>query len=284
MISGETKVVGLIGDPVTHSISPNIHNSAFRERGLDYVYVTFRVAPENLYDAIAGIKSLELEGVNVTVPHKTAVIGYLDETDDMARKIGAVNTIKRTDESLKGFNTDGMGARRALGKEVEGIGDKEIVLLGAGGAARAIAFTLADLGSEVTISNRTVSKAEELVAVIGEKTGVKVNQIPQRRDNLKKAIRDSDILINSTSVGMHPTEDETLVEAEDMHADLTVMDIVYNPLPTRLLQEAERAGAKTIDGLEMLVQQGAAAFEIWTGESAPVEIMRRAAQEAMGGK
>lgn len=284
MISGETKVVGLIGDPVAHSISPNIHNPAFREKGLDYVYVAFRVASENLSDAIAGIKSLELEGANVTIPHKTGVVSYLDETDDIAQKIGAVNTIKRTNEGLKGYNTDGMGARRALENEVKDIEDKRIVLLGAGGAARAIAFTLTDLGSEITISNRTVSKAEKLVAEIKKKTGVDVDRIPQRRDDLKEAIRDSDILINSTSVGMHPNDDETIVEAEDIHADLVVMDIVYNPLQTRLLQEAERAGAKTIDGLEMLVQQGAAAFEIWTDESAPVKIMRGAAQDAMEGK
>ncbi len=281
MISGETKVVGLIGNPVSHSISPNIHNSAFRERGLNYVYVAFRVAPENLYGAIAGIRSLDFKGVNVTIPHKTAVLEYLDEVDSIARKIGAVNTIKRKNGRLKGFNTDGNGVRRALEGEVENIGDKKIVLLGAGGAARAIAFTLAESGSRITISNRTVSKAEELVREIREKTGVKITQIPQKRKDLKESLQDSQILINSTSVGMHPNDGETLVEAEDMHSGLTVMDIVYNPIQTRLLQEAERAGAKTINGLEMLVQQGAAAFEIWTGENAPIEIMREAAKGAM---
>lgn len=284
MISGKTKIVGLIGDPIEHSVSPSMHNAAFKELGLDYVYVAFKVAQNSLPKAIEGMKSLGLEGGNVTIPHKSAVTEHLDEIDDSARKIGAVNTIKREGQRLKGFNTDGTGALKALKGEIGEIEDKNVLLLGAGGAGRAIAFTLAETGADLTISNRTASKAKKLVSEIEEKTGRKAEQIPQEEENLAETIQKSDILINSTSVGMHPNEDETLVEAEMMHSDLTVMDIVYNPIRTRLLREAEKVGAKTIKGLEMLVRQGALSFEIWTDEEPPVETMKDAARKSMEGK
>ncbi len=281
MISSETKVLGLIGDPVEHSISPPMHNACFVEEELDYVYVAFKVERGGLPDAIGGIKSMGIEGVNVTIPHKSAVMKYLDEVRENARRIGAVNTVKREGEKLTGYNTDGIGVLESLKNRIGKVGNKSVLLLGAGGAARAIAFTLAEAGADMFISNRTASKAENLSSDVKEKTGVDLRTIPQERRDLAKIIEDVDVLINSTSVGMHPNEDETPVEASLMHEGLTVMDIVYNPLRTRLLKEAESAGAKTIDGLGMLVYQGAASFEIWTGITPPIETMKRAARKAL---
>lgn len=281
MISSKTKTVGLIGNPVEHSVSPNMHNAAFRELGLDYVYLTFRVEEDRLEGAVDGIRSLGFEGANVTIPHKSAVMEYLDDLDEIARKIGAVNTIKRENHSLKGFNTDGLGALRALNEEIGDIRGKKVVLLGAGGAARAIAFTLAEKGAKITISNRTASKAKNLKEEIEKKTGSDLSQIPQEEKFLREAIGNSEILINSTSVGMHPNEGETILESKSLHPDLTVMDIVYNPIRTKLLREAEEAGANTIDGLRMLVHQGVAGFEIWTGETPPIEVMKKATREAL---
>lgn len=222
-----------------------------------------------------------IEGVNVTIPHKSAVMKYLDEVRENARRIGAVNTVKREGEKLTGYNTDGIGVLESLKNRIGKVRNKSVLLLGAGGAARAIAFTLAEAGADMFISNRTASKAENLSSDVKEKTGVDLRTIPQERRDLAKIIEDVDVLINSTSVGMHPNEDETPVEASLMHEGLTVMDIVYNPLRTRLLKEAERAGAKTIDGLGMLVYQGAASFEIWTGITPPIETMKRAARKAL---
>lgn len=281
MISASTKAVGLIGKPVTHSVSPPMHNAAFEELGLEYVYLAFEVSENSLSDAVSGLRSLGLEGANVTIPHKTAVMEHLEGLDKTAEKIGAVNTIDRDGERLVGYNTDGLGAQRSLETKVDSLEGKNVLLLGAGGAGRAIAFTLAQAGSDLTISNRTASKAEELASEIEAEVGVEVGQVPLENSQLRKNILESEILINSTSVGMHPNEDETLVEAEDLHSDLIVMDIVYNPILTRLLEEAEEAGAETIDGLEMLVRQGAASFEIWTGEKPPIKTMGKAARKAV---
>lgn len=283
MISGKTKVLGIIGDPIEHSVSPAMQNAALKELGLDYVYVPFKAPRNSLSKALHGIKSLGLEGANVTIPHKSSVIEYLDELEPTANKIGAVNTIKREEEQLKGFNTDGLGALRALKEKVDGIEDKKVLLLGAGGAARAIAFTLAEIVNDLTISNRTASKAKKLASEIKEKTGMKINHIPLKEKDLGKSIKKSEILINSTSVGMHPNKEETLVTSEIMHSDLTVMDIVYNPMKTRLLREAEKIGANTINGLGMLVQQGAASLEIWTNEKPPIQVMKKAARKALEG-
>lgn len=283
MISSSTKVVGLIGNPVEHSVSPAMHNAAFEELGMDYVYLAFKVSEDLLSDALHGVRALGMRGVNVTIPHKSDVMDHLDQLDELAQSIEAVNTINREAEGLKGFNTDGIGAMRALLEEVEDVEGREVLLLGAGGAARAVAFTLAEAGANLTISNRTNSKAKKLVGDIEEKIGRSLNQIPQEEDVLERKIKESEILINSTSVGMHPQNGETIVKAEQMHSGLTVMDIVYNPLRTRLLREAEKAGAKTISGLGMLVHQGVASFEIWTGREPPVDVMRKAARKALEG-
>ena len=273
MISGRTKLIALIGDPVERSLSPAMHNAAFSELGLDYVYVALRVVRGSLPEAIEGVRALNVKGLNVTSPHKVEVMGLLDELDESASRVGAVNTVKNEDGKLIGFNTDGWGAIEALREKVGSLRGRKVVLLGAGGAARAIAFSLVDAGAELTLANRTASRAKELAASIERKLGCRVDQVELEQEVLRRVLQRADILINATSVGMYPDVNQTLVKAELMHPRLVVNDIVYEPLDTRLLREARKAGAQTLDGLGMLVRQGAASFEIWTGRKAPIDIM-----------
>jgi len=272
----------LIGDPVEGSLSPAMMNAAFRALGLNDIYVAVRVPEKLLADAMAGIRKMDIAGMNVTIPHKITVMKFLDELDETAISAGAVNTIKNRQGEMVGFNTDGEGALRNLEKKIGKVDGKKALLLGAGGAARAIAFSLAKAGAELTIANRTLSRARELALAIEHTLGTKVSFVPLEQAKLRAAIKDSDILINATSVGMRPEKDKTLVTAEMMHENLVVHDIVYKPLQTRLLREAKKAGARTIDGLGMLVQQGALAFEIWTGKRAPVKVMEAAARLELG--
>jgi len=268
------KVFGVIGDPIEHSLSPVMHNAAFSALNMDAIYLAFRVSPKNVGDAIKGAKSLGFVGLNVTIPLKEKVILYV-EPDEIASKIGAINTIDFKSEPPKGYNTDGIAALNVLESAVGSVKGKRVLILGAGGAAKAIAFYLASAGALVKIANRTVERAAELASKLenASYTGL---------DNLERHIADADILVNATSVGMYPKIDETLVTAEMMHSDLVVFDIVYNPVETRLLREAEKAGVKRrIDGVKMLVFQGAASFKIWTGISPPMDVMESAVRKAL---
>jgi shikimate dehydrogenase len=283
MISGKTKICGLIGDPIEHSMSPAMHNTAFKNRGLDYVYLPFRVAKARLGEAILGVKALNIRGLNVTIPHKVSVIPLLDELDPLAEKIGAVNTIINNDGVLKGYNTDAHGFLRAmLEQDIEPDG-KSIVMLGAGGASRAISFILAERGANLVILNRQLELdwAVKLGNSISRTFGRKVKALELNEQNLTPVLRKANILVNTTSVGMRPNTNETPIPARLLESDLVVFDIVYNPVKTKLLTEAESAGAKAISGLEMLVRQGALAFEMWTGLTAPLEIMRKATIRAL---
>ncbi len=278
-VSGKTRVCGLIGDPVEHSMSPVMHNAAFRELGIDYLYVPFRVKKEELGKAIEGMRALNIRGLNVTIPHKVAVLQFLDGLDPLAEKIGAVNTIVNDGGVLRGYNTDASGFLQALlerGIEPEG---ENIVILGAGGASRAISFILADRGAHLVILNRLLELdwAKELASRISQTFTKEVEALELSRGNLLKALGKADILVNATSVGMSPNTDETPVTSDLLRPGLIVFDIVYNPIKTRLLREAGAAGAETISGLDMLVWQGALAFEKWTGLRAPVELMREEA-------
>jgi len=278
-ISGKTRLCGVIGDPVEHTMSPVMHNAAFREIGIDYLYVPFRVKKEELGKAIEGMRALNIKGLSVTIPHKVAVLQFLDELDPLAEQIGAVNTIVNDDGVLTGYNTDATGFLQALlegGIEPEG---KNIVILGAGGASRAISFILADRGAHLVILNRLLELdwAKELAGRISQTFSKEVEALELNRENLIGALGKADILVNATSVGMSPNIDETPVDSDLLKPSLIVFDIVYNPLKTRLLREAETVGAKTISGLDMLVWQGALAFEKWTGLKAPVELMREEA-------
>lgn len=281
MISGKTNVFGIIGDPVEHSLSPGMHNAAFKSIGLDHIYVPFHVKSEELEDAINGAHAMGIKGLNVTIPHKTEVIKYLDYLDIAAGLIGAVNTIEFGENGAVGHNTDGIGAVRAL-EEITSIKNKKIMILGAGGAARAISFQiLLSQAKSLVISNRTIEKAEELRNDLIEKLDQEVIAT-DLGSNLENEIKDTDILINTTPIGMYPKIDQKpLVTADMMHEGLIVNDIVYNPLKTGLLNEAEKAGVKTISGIKMLMYQGVESFRIWTGIEPPVEIFERALMTQM---
>ncbi|MDX1813589.1 MAG: shikimate dehydrogenase, partial [Candidatus Bathyarchaeia archaeon] len=263
-INGKTKVCAIIGDPVGHSLSPVMHNAAFKELGLNIVYVAFPVKTDQLKDAILGAKSLALLGLNVTMPHKNAVMQYLDATDSTAKAIGAVNTILNERGKLFGYNTDGKGAMVALQENRINPEEKKMLLLGAGGASKAIAFHAAPEIDELVILNRTEEKAKQLADLIKKTFGTKVKASALSAEVLKKELKTTDILVNATSVGMGPDVNASPVPSDLLHSGLCVMDIVYNPLETKLMKDAEVVGAKVVSGLEMLLYQGAVAFEIWT--------------------
>ncbi len=278
------KIYLLIGDPVEKSLSPAMHNAVFKALGLNSVYIALRAPKQMLARMMTGVKAMAIAGLNVTVPHKITIIDMLDKIEESAKLIGAVNTVKNVGGKLVGFNTDGEGALQGLEQKTGKLTGKKVVLLGAGGAARAIAFSLAKVGAEISIANRTVSRARVLASTIEKSFGVSVKSLGLSRSELTKVIKQADVLINATTVGMHPNVGQTLVTADMMHRGLVVNDIVYKPLETRLLREAKRAGARTVDGLGMLVHQGALSFEIWTGKRAPIKVMEAAARRELGGK
>ncbi len=276
-ISGKTRVCGVIGDPIEHSLSPIMHNAAFEALKLDYVFLAFKVKPSEVGNAVSGMRALTIHGLNVTMPHKNAVVKYLDEVDPAGKAIASANTILNKDGRLLGFNTDGVGALNALeqnGVEPRG---KKVLLLGAGGAAKAIAYTLSQEVDELVILNRTPKPATELANLLKQKFKKKINAGELSPSAIKDSLADADVLINATSVGMNPNANQTPVAPEWLKPDLAVMDIVYNPLETKLAKDAKAAGAKVVSGVEMLIYQGAASFEIWTACKAPVEVMRKAA-------
>ncbi len=284
-ITGKTQVCALIGDPVEHTMSPAMHNAAFKKLGLDYLYIAFRVKPEQLVGAITGLRALNVKGFNVTIPHKVAVIPLLDSLDPLAEKIGAVNTVVNNGGLLTGYNTDAEGFLRSLTKKGIEPEEKNIVVLGAGGASRAISYILAQKGARLTILNRRLELhwAENIARLIKKDIDkdIKVGELTAR--TLSPALEKADILVNATSVGMNPASDKSPVPARLLQPRLVVFDIVYNPIITRLLREAKAAGAKVIGGVDMLAAQGALAFEKWTGHAAPVELMRREAVKMLEG-
>ena len=275
MITGKTKLLGLIGDPVEHTLSPYMHNAAFESLNLDYVYVPFHVKKNELKAAIKGASSLEIKGLNVTIPHKTEVIKYLDVLHGTAELIGAVNTIK-FDGKIKGYNTDGLGAVRAI-EETSTVRGKKIVILGAGGASRAISFQIILSGAgRVIIANRTLEKGFLLKKNLVEKLDADVEAI-DLGEKLNNELKDADILINTTPIGMYPNiHQKPLVTSEMMHENLIVNDIIYNPLQTGILREAVKANAKTVNGVKMLIYQGIESFKIWTGVEPSVDLFNEA--------
>lgn len=281
MISGRTRIFGVIGDPVEHVMAPAINNAAFRKLGLDFLQVPFRVKKEDLGKAIEGMRALNIRGINVTIPHKVAVMPFLNELDPLAERIGAVNTIANDGGVLTGYNTDAPGFLQALlGEGIEPKG-RNVVILGAGGASRAVSFILAERGSNVVILNRTLERAKELADVVSGALRKEIRALKLDRENLARELGGAHILVNTTSVGMSPNINETPVSADLLKSKLVVFDIVINPIKTRLLGEAEVAGAQTIRGVDMLVWQGVVAFEIWTGLKAPYELMKEEVVKAL---
>lgn len=273
------KKLVVIGDPIEHSLSPLMHNAALKELCLEkeFHYGKLRIKTEELADFIESIRKGEIAGANITMPHKVNIIQYLDELTKEAELMGAVNMLYKKNGKVIGHNTDGLGCLNSLKENNVSVEGKKIVITGAGGAARAIAFTLAlnDV-HEIVILNRTMGKAEELARKVKEKTGAisKAGSL----EKIKEELRDAKVLINCTSVGMK-SEEGTLVTSEVLHPSLVVMDVVYNPLKTRLIEEAEEAGCKAINGASMLVHQGAIGFEIWTGKKPPIKVMQKALLE-----
>ncbi|MCX6003650.1 MAG: shikimate dehydrogenase [Chloroflexi bacterium] len=279
VISGKTKICGVVGDPIEHTMSPVMHNTVFKTLGIDYIYVPFKVKSSELRQAIEGMRALNIRGLNITIPHKVAVMRFLDRIDPLAEKIGAVNTIVNDEGILTGYNTDAGGFLQALLEKDINPAGKKVLVLGAGGAAKAICFILAEHGANLVILNRKLELdwAQDIAHRIEQNYTANVRADELNKKNLEQTLTNIDILVNATSVGMSPNTDETPVDAKLLCSDLVVFDIIYNPFPTRFLREAKTAGAKTIDGLEMLVWQGALSFEKWTGRKPPVDLMRQSA-------
>lgn len=260
-------VYGLLGNPVGHSLSPPMHEAAYDALGIDATYVTFEPDVDDIETAVRGAAALGVAGLNVTIPFKQDVLDLVDP-DALAARIGAVNTIDFSGDTPTGHNTDAGGARRSLTSHGVVLDGADAVLVGAGGAGRAIAFALADAGASVAIANRTVETAEALADDVGDAATA------HPLSALSDLVPGASVLVNATSVGME--EDHSPVPADCLHADLAVMDAVYTPLDTRLLRDAREAGAQTIDGAWMLLYQGVEAFERWTGREAPVDAMNAA--------
>lgn len=284
-ISPSTRLCAVIGNPVAHSMSPAIHNRAFAELGLDYVYVACQV--ENVGAAVTGMRALgNFRGLSVTIPHKVSIIRYLDEVAEVDRGIGSVNTVVNDGGRLKGYGSDGPGALQALldtGVRVHG---KRVTIIGSGGAARAIAFTLAAKAQPEALYLLGVIEPElkALTRDLVRKTGAPAKGRLLEPGILQEWLSESQILIHCTPVGMHPNTKESAVPKALLHRDLAVMDIVYNPLKTKLLADAEARGLKTVSGVEMFVNQAVIQFELWTGKKAPRDAMRAVVLEHLGGK
>src|SRR3990170_1157666 len=252
-ISGKTRVCGVIGDPIEHSLSPFMHNAAFAHLKLDFVFLAFRVKAAELENAVCGVRGLGIHGLNITMPHKSAVLKYVDKVDSTVKFLGAANTILNKNGKLIGYNTDGVGAVKAITENGISLKGKKVLLLGAGGAAKAIAFSLAKEVEELVILNRSSKKAKTLAESLRMKFDKKIFGGPLSSSSIQKSLADSDVLINGTSVGMAPNTGETLVQQRWLKPDLCVMDIVYNPLETKLAEDAKTAGASVVSGIEMLL-------------------------------
>lgn len=282
-ITGKTKTLGIFGYPISHTLSPAMHNAVIKALGLDMVFLPFEVKPSNLKEAINGIKSLGIIGVNITIPHKESVIRFLDAISEEAMLVGAVNTIVNKDRKLVGYNTDGSGYIASL-KEELGFNpkSKRIIIIGAGGAARGILAALAaQKPKSITVANRTLSRAVSLIkAFKGKFRDTRFEAIGIDDNMLKMSFNSVDLLVNTTSVGMKQSK-ALKIPLETLPKIAIVSDIIYNPLETLLLKKAKKLGLTTHGGLGMLVHQGARSFKLWTGLDAPMNVMRKAALKAL---
>jgi shikimate dehydrogenase len=287
-ITGTTKIIGIFGDPVAHTLSPVVQNAAFASLGLDFVYLPFHVRPAQLKEAVEGVRAFHMAGVNITIPHKVEVMRYLDTVEPHARDIGAVNTVVNIDGRLVGHNTDGAGFLKSLMEET-GFTPRgaRVLVVGAGGAARAVLYSiLSEHPASVIILNRTHEKATALVKEFGARfpqTDLRGggHSVPGGLADMEKAAASVDLVVNATSLGMEGNPElEFPIDALPTRA--IVSDIVYSPLETGLLKRARARGLAVHNGLSMLIGQGAIGFELWTGVPAPVEVMKEAALKALG--
>ncbi len=279
-ITSETQLCGVLGNPVHHSLSPAIHNAAFQHLDLNFVYLAFPV--EDVEGAMRGIRALgNLRGFSVTIPHKIAVMPYLDEIEPTAHHIGSVNTIVKDQGKLTGYNTDASGALQALRQGGATLDGQQVLLLGSGGAARALAFGLAVEGGiqGLTILGIDDHERTSLVRDLNERTSLTVEEAPLNDETLANGIAHAQTMIHCTPIGMSPNIDKSCVPKSLLKPELTVMDIVYNPLETQLIRDAREVGCRTIRGVEMFVNQAVGQFEKWTGQAAPVDVMRTILEE-----
>jgi len=283
-IKAHTKVLCVIGHPIEHSMSPIMHNAALKELSLDYIYLAFDVPPKDLEKALLGFKKSDMKGINVTIPHKETIVQYLDQIEPLAEKIGAVNTIKNINGVLIGKNTDALGAKKALidaGCKIKG---KKVLILGAGGAARAISFALSGEIDEIFVCNRTESRAFKLAKELEDKMKIPATGKDLSKETLKSLLNDADILINTTPIGMYPNVNRSPISKELLTDRLFIYDIIYNPLQTQLLKDASEIGCKTLNGIDMFVNQGALAFEWWTDKKPNKNTMKEKIIEFLGKK
>lgn len=267
-IDQNTELFGVLGNPVKHSLSPLMHNAAFMKRGMNAVYLAFE--SNDIKSAIKGMRALGIKGMSVTIPYKSSVIPLLDAVDPLAKDIGAVNTIANINNKLFGYNTDASGALKAL-EDKTPVSGKSCVIIGAGGAARAIGYILKENNVDLFIANRSGKRGEELSKALNSRFIV-----PEQLKDIE-----AHILINTTPVGMSPNTDACPVPEEALRKGMTVMDIIYNPCRTKLLQLATDKGCHVINGLGMFIYQGAEQFKLWTGQEAPVDVMRDVVEEAL---
>ncbi len=282
-ISPSTQICAVIGNPIAHSLSPAIHNAAFLELDLDFVYVAYRV--EDVKNALAGMRALNnFRGMSVTIPHKTSIIKYMDEVTEVDRSIGSINTVINEHGKLLGFGTDGPGALKAIIDAGVEIGGKRVLMLGSGGAARAISFTLARNTRLKDLSILDVNEImfQQLAADLRAGTDAFIKSELLTDKSLETAMEKADIIIHCTPVGMQPNKDSSLIPAELFRLNQVVFDVVYTPLETKLLAEARSCGLKVISGIDMFINQAVLQFERFTGVDAPVDVMRRIVMERLG--
>jgi len=274
-VNGSTRILGILGYPVSHSLSPAMQNVALSASGLNFIYVPFEVAPDGLGAAVTALKALGVAGFNVTIPHKTNVIRFLDELDDSADAAGAVNTVKNISGRLVGYNTDGDGLIRSIASDFQfDVRGARVALIGAGGAARGAVAALCRAGAaRIIIANRTQERAQELVSLMSQRfSGTELSAVSDFRE-LEECLANIDIVVNTTSIGMN-CDNAHEVRLTSLPRSAMVYDMVYAPLKTSLLQEADRLGLKSANGLGMLASQGELAFTIWTGVSPPSGLMK----------
>ena len=275
-VTGESKVVGVFGWPVAHSLSPPMHNAAFKALKMNWVYVPFPVSPENLEIALSSLGTMGIQGVNLTIPHKEQAFKLVDLLTEEAKLVGSVNTVHTTEQGLLGDSTDGRGFMAPLIEEGVSLKGESVVVLGAGGAARSIVFTLAQAGAKVMLYNRTSERAENLIGAVSD-AGLKPVELLKSIDDVNEAVRSAKLLVHTTQVGMHPdVQSIPTLNLGSLHPDLYVYDLIYNPQETRLLSEGKRRGCKTLNGVKMLVNQGALSFQRWTGIAPPLATMELA--------
>lgn len=275
-VTGKTKLIGVIGNPIEHSISPQIHNTLSRHLGMDLIYIPMKTGKDQLGDAVKGLKAINFTGFNVTIPFKNDIMKYLDGCSEEAALIGAVNTVKNQDGAFYGYNTDAEGFSRSFKMETgTGFEGKTVVILGAGGASRAIAVKAAmEKASKIFILNRSLSNANEITELINRNFGCESASVLINTDESFGILKSSDIIINTTPIGMYPEVDASPVpEFKDYRENQIVYDVIYNPARTKFLEEASRKNCRTLNGFGMLIFQGILAYEIWTGIKVPDDVV-----------